>query len=278
MSHPGLPTKLYKYQPFSVQTLTNLKARTLWFAAPEDFNDPFDCARALADDSFNAGVARRTLQRWIGEGDEEARVQLGAFDTNPLRAKEIMEEFEAGIRQKLLQGSHEYLRNRGVACLSARAEDVLLWSHYADGHRGFCLEFSTAREPFSRALPCEYRSEAARIDVAGVLTRSITSSHIVERVMLTKFEAWAYEQEWRILHNQQRIRYTYDWRDLTGVYFGTAMSDDRKDLIGQVLAGSPTKLYSMHRQAEGFSVLAFPVTYTPYPYPADGPGPKADAP
>ena len=36
-------SKLYKYQSFNGQTISNLIKRCLWFSKPEDFNDPFDC-------------------------------------------------------------------------------------------------------------------------------------------------------------------------------------------------------------------------------------------
>ena len=38
-----LPSKLYKYQPYTTQTLENLKKRQIWFSKPSRFNDPFDC-------------------------------------------------------------------------------------------------------------------------------------------------------------------------------------------------------------------------------------------
>ena len=38
------PLRLYKYQPFNDQTLTNLKRASIWFSAPIKDNDPYDCA------------------------------------------------------------------------------------------------------------------------------------------------------------------------------------------------------------------------------------------
>ncbi len=38
----SLPPKLYKYQPYNVQTLDNLKYRVLWLSKPAQFNGPFD--------------------------------------------------------------------------------------------------------------------------------------------------------------------------------------------------------------------------------------------
>ena len=37
------------------------------------------------------------------------------------------------------------LYERGVCCFSEKKDDILMWSHYADGHKGFCLEFITPK-------------------------------------------------------------------------------------------------------------------------------------
>ena len=37
----------------------------------------------------------------------------------------------------------------GIYCLSAVPDHILMWAHYADGHRGFCLQFlNNINDPF----------------------------------------------------------------------------------------------------------------------------------
>jgi hypothetical protein len=45
-----LPEKLYKYESFSTQALTNLKSSQLYFSIPNKFNDPFDCTLPISYD------------------------------------------------------------------------------------------------------------------------------------------------------------------------------------------------------------------------------------
>jgi DUF2971 family protein len=48
----------------------------------------------------------------------------------------------------------------GVFCLAGTPENILMWSHYSNGHTGFCLEFRHEDEPFlGRALPLTYAEE-----------------------------------------------------------------------------------------------------------------------
>jgi hypothetical protein len=58
---------------------------------------------------------------------------------------------------------------RGVACFSAAADNLLLWAHYADGHRGFCLEFDTSDPVFEKIQRVGYTQEwpVTGIDVLG---------------------------------------------------------------------------------------------------------------
>ena len=47
--HPAMPTPpetVFKYEPFSVNSLMNLKKQSLHFGPPIRFNDPYDCTVA----------------------------------------------------------------------------------------------------------------------------------------------------------------------------------------------------------------------------------------
>lgn len=45
----------------------------------------------------------------------------------------------------------------GVVCLSEHGDDILMWSHYSDGHQGFCLEFDRERlEAWKFCQPVDY--------------------------------------------------------------------------------------------------------------------------
>ena len=39
-----IPSKLYRYEAITLQSLDNLKAQAIYFAPPLSFNDPYDCA------------------------------------------------------------------------------------------------------------------------------------------------------------------------------------------------------------------------------------------
>lgn len=92
------------------------------------------------------------------------------------------------------------LDHAGICCLSRINDSVLMWSHYADSHAGFCLGFDA--EGLSRVadlvLPVQYQSSFPALEFFGVdldhIDRGVSLQH-----MTTKFEGWAYEEEVRLL-------------------------------------------------------------------------------
>ena len=47
------------------------------------------------------------------------------------------------VRRIRNQELRAQISQRGVACFTTELNNILMWSHYADGHKGFCLEFDT---------------------------------------------------------------------------------------------------------------------------------------
>ena len=152
-----LPSKLYKYQSYNVQTLDNLKNRRLWFSKPSRFNDPFDCAIYFEASPLTAKDWKALFQmdkREISKNDVEK------FDVKYITKGRINKKFKDDALEgmkKAFQDRVDIMRNdRGVACFSEVVDNMLMWSHYADGHRGFCLEYDTNHEPFANAFPVTY--------------------------------------------------------------------------------------------------------------------------
>lgn len=102
-----------------------------------------------------------------------------------------------------------------VGCLCTDYKNRLMWSHYANGHKGFCIEYDFSvpckersellvlpvvysRErpkfPWSVALAADKNSDAVKNDGARAMIRSL----------VTKDDAWQYEDEWRIITLQCR--------------------------------------------------------------------------
>jgi hypothetical protein len=121
-------------------------------------------------------------------------------------------------------------RNVGIFSMSARPDDLLMWSHYGDGHRGVCLVFTTADDKlFGCTLEqVRYQKEYPVFNAYEEVNRDYT-----RRYLTTKSDHWNYEEEWRILYYDNHGPRQFPAHELSGVIFGAKVSPaDRKTLLG----------------------------------------------
>jgi hypothetical protein len=94
-------------------------------------------------------------------------------------------------RRALQMTRSQLARHRGMLCFSADWRDPVLWAHYSDKHRGFCLGFELADELCHRVKYVFRRMP---------FPHSITAkdAEVAEAILFTKYSNWQYEQEVRV--------------------------------------------------------------------------------
>lgn len=256
------PAKFYKYRQLIGDSAKYLERtichNEIYFAAPETFNDPFDCHPDFSHEGTNEelivrymDIARRHLQPM-----SEAELLLDAQEmlADPMRNPRFQPASNA------IQDEHaRHLRSSiGILCLSAVRDDILMWSHYADFHRGVCLEFDGATKLMMRAIPVSYSQDRPMIHV-----NRDSSDTALEKSLLTKADQWRYEHEWRLL------RYTggpgvvqFRPEDLTGVVIGAEASSDTVDLVrGWVnRRATPINVYRATKNRHAFALDIIEIT------------------
>ncbi|OQW81848.1 MAG: hypothetical protein BVN30_10125 [Proteobacteria bacterium ST_bin16] len=258
-----LPPYLYKYESFSTQSLQNLKNQVIYFGSPLKFNDPYDCA--LSPNIKN--ITNDDLEKfevYLQSNPEQAnwlKNQYGKDFSTPLK------EMLLRIGKKFIDNKiGDFLKERGVSCFSERKDSLLMWSHYGDHCKGFCLEFSTSEDDvFKKMRKVGYSSKMPEIDIVAMFCDEDYDT-IINNLYCTKATDWAYEQEWRAIHSEVGTEYGYPSSVLTGVYFGPDMEYAATEIIALILAGQNeyVKLWKGSRSKESFSVEFQQITYTPY--------------
>ncbi len=255
-----VPPKLYKYEPFSARAIENLKSQTIYFGSPLAFNDPYDCALFPSIAEPSDEDVERIRSHYLSKEELDAGVRR-SFETATIPGLRIM---LMRIGQNVVEERvQNFLETRGVACFAERPDNLLMWSHYADHHRGFCLEFRTDLEPFStKTRQVKYSSKMPQF----TLTRMLCDRNFDEVLDLycTKAKEWEYEREWRGLHKQRGTAYTYESNALTGVYMGPKSSFTSLEIVALILAGQNehVQLWKGERSRSEFAVDFQPFTYT----------------
>jgi hypothetical protein len=85
----------------------------------------------------------------------------------------------------------------GILCFSKVWRNPLLWSHYANRHKGAAIEFEIKDEI---AHPIKYRKNRYRLksNMSEIQNRGFEKKDI-EGIWLTKYQDWAYEEEVRVI-------------------------------------------------------------------------------
>jgi hypothetical protein len=258
-----LPKCLYKYEKLNVQTLRNLKNAKIYFNTPASFNDPFDCSvletSILLTDSDIVEIFKRYLL------DNSIRVDFEISSKKNVPQKNIDQIYMA-FEKKLRDKQDELLNKRGCTCFSEVNDNILMWSHYADGHKGICLEFDTSSSLFGKAKKVDYFPNLPSINPIKLLFGS--DNEIVEEIkktLFTKYKCWDYEKEWRLYHKEPNKEYGYGTA-LKSVYFGLAVNSADLEIVCLTLKGQnkDIKFYKAYKDKSKYALYFEEFTYTHY--------------
>jgi hypothetical protein len=124
----------------------------------------------------------------------------------------------------------------GLLSLSEKRDDILMWSFYADWHRGICMGFRVdpACPFFSRIREVLYRD-----DMPGSGERRASQTKFLARY-LAKSRAWQHEREWRIIEEGAggELR-SYPTRSLCEIVLGCRIAKDREAQVRRWASGLP---------------------------------------
>lgn len=124
------------------------------------------------------------------------RVKIATFDG----LNDPFELFSMDLSNKTLRQRFGFLAatlnlSRGMICFSRRWDNPVQWSHYAESHRGFCLEFDV---PESMLLSVSYKRKRLVAEAENVLKSGLLDQEFIEKLLATKYSHWRYEQESRL--------------------------------------------------------------------------------
>lgn len=225
------PSRLYKYSAFTIKSLKNLKDQGIFFNSPRNFNDPYDC-NITPEIRIPSDVELEELRSFFLEGvSPEAPMAMQLQKVSRERLREMVMNSARNVAASSVQ---EFSEKRGVSCFSEDHTDLLMWSHYGENYRGFCLEFDTSH--FSKFKKVTYSPTMPTFDPLPVLKGSLGESDFMS-IFSTKSLSWGYEKEWRLLHAEVNKLYHYPPEALTGVYFGPEISQTAIEIICLILQG-----------------------------------------
>ena len=138
--------------------------------------DPIGVLRDILRDS-------RILVTRLSRANDPFDLQLGFSNS-------LSDAYIAGFQSKYCKLEEKI----GVVCFSERPDSILMWSHYANCHRGFALEFELDEKSLEKVV---YSTEAPQLPNETDTNIEAVRKEVFNRALRTKAIDWAYEREWR---------------------------------------------------------------------------------
>ncbi len=279
--------KLYKFTKLEF-ALDIIKNNRLYLSAPEEFNDPFDCVLESSDTDLKA--AGELITNYYNFVDLHSYVIANKhlFTKNQDDADKIIQHWENlkttlflyprytkfDFVEKLLKTSNavdylkidakrkeEYkylikktmndIRNKTlVYCFCKQNKSILMWSHYANAHKGACIEFEIPLDE-KDLVEVIYDDKKTKFDIVTVtsmilalefLKKEFDSSNQkfnleIMKPYYTKSKEWSYEQEFRYIFHKngtkrvfvEKGHYYTKCPKIVSITFGCRI--DRNDLV-----------------------------------------------
>ena len=268
MNEEPKPKMLYKFRSWSDDYhKTLLMERKLWVPKAADLNDPFDCDIPYRYDLMPPKDLAKRLRQLLGPG----------LSREQKREKVRKRIQELGIRDKARKGrALEELarRNRdkyGVLSFSTVRDVPLLWSHYAQAYRGFCVGvdpdqflevlkeyFYNTEKPFQEAW-VKYVNEFPTIIPSSDEDEDLDK---YLELFTTKSVYWEHEKEYRyVFADAGRFNLILGPDCVSEVILGSEMPEAHKEEVLKIARYQfPTaQLLQARRKFDSFELEFVPV-------------------
>jgi hypothetical protein len=248
--------KLYKFRDVNDYSINCLKSSQLWFSDLDKFNDPFEGSYIL-NEKLTYTTRRQLMNRVtpnkskVNEAERKRMLaEAGVTDNGANRSEFCFKLAKRDFKEALIRTVH----NSKAVCLSHYDSDSikdplyenLMWSHYADGLRGFCIvldrqilfDYLYDEKLSIRPIPVIYQDSPITLS----LNDYVRSNHIlggsdnlmIEEVTKTigcKSTAWEYENEFRFLSLEDDNLQPYAPEALLEIIIGEKMPRDLQKLV-----------------------------------------------
>lgn len=149
----------------------------------------------------------------------------------------------------------------GITYLSEVPDSLLMWSHYANNHRGFCVAYSlfelNQKLKFS-AVPVIYTKERVCLQSIPLDQEAINKEtmNLFFQSLTSKSPEWSYEKEWRIIRDEDSCGSKWDNKakgalldavSPSAIILGCCASDELTATLKQHCQNHKIPLYKMEK-------------------------------
>lgn len=236
----------YKYRgntgldnPNFIRDIEMICNNEIWCSKIKDLNDPTEASFSLEE--------------------FEQKLSIGLRFFSFLGIKKYKQENVDNYKTGLNKLMNLHTRNSGIYSLSKTYNNELMWVHYSNSHKGYCIEYDFKDlEDFElKFSECNPLSHMNRFDKVNYSEKLFQISKVAPKYddmikfLLSKSKKWKYEEEYRVITSISG-KFTYSNKCLKSVTFGLNMSELEKNFIIRKLKDKCIDFYQMYRIKDQF--------------------------
>lgn len=258
-----IPKELYHYRSISKDEnikcnkhVDALKNEKIYLSNPYNFNDPYDSAFSIDIEKLKEDIKKNSEQK-LKEQIIDNKIREAGVDPNCVNNKEIMykdKNIDMDIMDGFLDENQQffydyYVKNRRkfkVSCLSEIHDSILMWSHYANQHQGFCIGYDTSEieEKIKKQLfPVFYHETFFPLINVDISDKKLN--------LLIKYKDWRYEREWRLISDEKFLPLKP-----SKIYLGVKFNEEYLDYFKDIACEKNCKLYRMEMNYSEYALKA----------------------
>ncbi|MBQ7239404.1 MAG: DUF2971 domain-containing protein [Bacteroidales bacterium] len=297
-----LPSRLFRYRNCSNKNIGAFKEDLLYAVTSDMFNDPYDCLfrfnQKMLRDSIMNGLSKDVLyaiREQLRAGGDFPNVLKDYFEKDFLDyakenflaakddelnrvskdAKTIKSLLDAIINKVTEESVQSVKKMTFISCFSEVVDSVIMWSHYANSHKGFALEYDAKifrpqcfncnnLKHCDKAVTCNlfpviyHKQRYEATDFIGwCIGREMglpiknPDTFAIFKTLLFKSPQWSYEKEWRLIvckvnDFQNKSPVCINNLRPKAIYYGTEISAIHKKKLHLIAKKKGIKEYQMY--------------------------------
>lgn len=216
----------FMFRPISEFMIQDLKDDTLSLSPTDKFNDPIDPPINVWITNNIKTIADPTFMCLLQKATDLLRIRCFVRTS------------------KLLNEDHKLIEPEK----QQKIEDIspLMWAHYADGHRGACMEFEIPPSLIKDDGKCSFISLVPIVYEENI---NIEGKLSISAALNVKSKDWEYEHEVRLVQFDPNMNEEFPLikgLKLKAVYLGVNCTDVDERKVKMALLNKPIDLYRMN--------------------------------
>ena len=297
-----IPLKLFRYRECSEMNLDAFNEDKLFAVTSDKFNDPYDCLfrydKERLRNSIMMGMSKDVIyairEHFRAGGDfpdllkslfdqellNQAKMSILNADDNTIeKGGEVIASMRQSYDENIDRLTEEAVKTvklmTFIACFSEDIHSVTMWSHYANSHKGFALEYDTK----AFRLKCQFCDRLKQCNKAAIcnlypviyqkqrydatdflgwyIGRSMglpiknPDTFTSSKALLYKSPQWSYEKEWRLIVSklndfQDKSPVCIDHLRPTAIFYGQRISQINKKMLHLIAKEKGISEYQMY--------------------------------